>query len=667
MLSLSSLPSPGAERRRQQREAGLMPGSRVLPSSGVAFEPTSTARLDETMRELGAFSPHVRSAMETAHEHATAVEALAARLRAQMAVPLPRVWAPVDGSPSQCEPKSPGATHDYPSGRVGGGTVDDAAFVAAAEEAVRQLRVNVAGPLERWLDALDVAAARLESVERARLGFDAARREADERFAADERRAHLAFAALRDPTAAAAAVAATTGGGLGFEEASSDQYGRGLLGRRRRGGGGLFTSSHANPAAGAAALFGSGGLAGGGAASSAVAPVSARGALFVETAQAAELEETALRRAQHERALQAIRASYEEQERLAFEMLSGLARDTARLKSYYCASLLSAMHGCQRLALSLGAAKVPLPGFAPPGGAAASSADYGRIGSIEKDVLAASPLARELAQGRLPPTAAEAGAGVPAQAPSTAAGVTAAAAPTAAWPVVVRRAVATPMAVGADTTLEARARVVAPPRTKAAMTTTMGAGEGGGGFGGGGGFRAEEEAERVMAMTTPEPAAPVPAAPRRFSEAGGVRGAAAAEGMGETSASPAAAALLQRRPMAAAVQEEGEAMLEAAATTMAAPTTTTTMAAPEATTTAAAPTTEAATAPVAAQMQEQLQPQHEEEEFMEARSRTWTPASSLMGGLETAGGAVGEGGVGAGAAAPATTAVRELAGGGTVA
>jgi len=448
----------------------MEPGSRTLPSSGVAFEPTSTARLEETMRELSEFAPHVKTARDGALAHAAALEAHAARLHAAMSVPLPRVWSPVAGSPSQCEPGKPAQTHDYTSGRVGGGTVDERAFAAAAAEVPRQLRVAVAAPLERWLDALDVAAARLRSVERARLGLDGARRQAEEAFARDEAKAHAAFAALRDPTAAAVGASGGGGGdsGLGAgvfgggaaAAAGDSQYGRGFFGRRRArrahgaGGGG----------GGALDLF-SGSGASASAVSAAVGPSSLRGALFVEQARAAELEEAALRRAQHERALGAIRASFEEQERLAFEMLGGLARDTARLKTYLAAALLAAMHGSQRLALSLGAAKLPLPGGggpAPGGGGGGVAAEYGRIGPVDDELLAASPLARELARGRLPPSAAEAEVG--AAGAATAGG----AAPGAArrpWPVVVRRAVATPMAVGADTMLQGRAPVPQPTAT----------------------------------------------------------------------------------------------------------------------------------------------------------------------------------------------------------
>jgi hypothetical protein len=662
MLSLTSLPSPNAERRRQQRDAALVPGSRPLPASGVAFEPTSTARLDETMRELVAFSPHVRAAMAAALEHAAALEAAAARLRAQMAVPLPRVWAPVDGSPSQCEPRSPRATHDYPSGRVGGGSVDDAALAAAADAAGRQLRHAVAGPLERWLDALDVASARLESVERARLGLDAARREAEARFAEDERRAHAAFAALRDPTAATAAAgmaaepggggAAGGGGGGRFFGAATDvvpeQYGRGLLGRRRRHDG----SSDLGPGgAAAAALFGggSGAAAGsGGAAAAAVGPsaASARGALFLEQARTAELEEAALRRAQHERALQAIRASYEEQERLAFEMLSGLARDSARLKAYYLCSLLSAMVGCQRLALALGPAKLPLPGSsaAPSAGAdggagaAAASDAYGRIGSVERDVLAASPLARELARGVLPPTRAEAVAGGGGRAPAPSFGAPAAAA--APLRVVVRRAVATPMAVGADTTLEGRAPVPPPPPTTAAKTAAAAKAAAG-------------PPPATSAVVAPTPGPPPVAAAAVSRPTPGFSPAEAQVGGGAVPASAAAASLL--RPMAGGAlheeeeeeEEEQPRQVEVGAVPAAA-----------AATSVAATTTPLA-APFSPPPVREEQQQHEgvgegeEEEFAEARSRPWTRASSVDSG-------------GGGAA---TAAVRETmaAGGGGVA
>lgn len=430
----------------------------MLPASGTPFEPTSTARLDEIMYELQQFAPHVRAAHSAALQQADSFDALAARLRAAMSIPLPRVWSPVEGSASQCEPKKPEHTHDFCSGRVGGGAsvVDDAAAVAAAVETSHQLRSCVAAPLERWLDALDVASARLDSVERARLGLDAARREAEERFAQDEQRAHAAFAALRDPTAAAAAVAAMAPA-VDQSSSSSSQYGRGIFGRHRHRGqhglfggggghhlGGLF-SGHDNttiPAHAAVAAIAPTVTP----ASAAVGTASARGALFIEQARAAEVEEASLRRAQLQRALAAVRASYEEQEGLAFAMLRGLAIDSARLKAYYAATLLAVMHGCQRLALALGPAKLPLPGYERGRGASGEEAAYGRIGGVEADVLSASPLAKELARGRLPPSELEAGAGVGGGAATR-----------GAWPVVVRRAVATPMAVGADSELEARA------------------------------------------------------------------------------------------------------------------------------------------------------------------------------------------------------------------
>jgi hypothetical protein len=556
----SSSASTRRERRHQQREASALPGARLLPSSGAPFLPTSTARLDATAQELGTFASSVRCAHLAALSQADSLNALAARLRAAMAVPLPRVWAPVDGSPSMTEPKAPQATHDFCSGRVGGGSsvVDEAAALAAAAEASHQLRACVAGPLERWLDALDVASARLESVERARLGLDAARREAEERFAQDEVRAHQAFAALRDPTAAAAAAGGGGGGGggggaFGAEPpASSSQYGSGLFGGRRRRQGGLFGGG------GIGGIGNNGGLFSSAhdtntitPASAAVGPASARGALFVEQARAAELEEASLRRAQLDRALAAVRASYEEQEGLAFAMLRGLAVDSARLKSYYAAALLTAMHACQRLALALGPAKLPLPGFddgeSAGGGTGvgaaepppSSSSSYGRIGGVEAQVLEAAPLARELARGRLPPSELEAGGGG-----------RAAAAAGAAWPVVVRRAVATPMAVGADSALEAREPFGGGGGIAVEAAALPPFGGGGGSFAAGG-APPPLTAATGGAATTVSTTATTPA-----SAAGAALLASAVAGMGTTTTKRPAAAMVAPPPLKQQQQQQ---------------------------------------------------------------------------------------------------------------
>lgn len=63
------------------------------------------------------------------------------------------------------------------------------------------------------------------------------------------------------------------------------------------------------------------------------------------------------------RKLDVARTTYEEQERLVWEQLSGLVRDAAWLKSYVAGAILVVKESLQGAAAGLGESKQPLPGF----------------------------------------------------------------------------------------------------------------------------------------------------------------------------------------------------------------------------------------------------------------------------------------------------------------
>lgn len=74
-------------------------------------------------------------------------------------------------------------------------------------------------------------------------------------------------------------------------------------------------------------------------------------------------EDANMRITYQQRKLDAIRASYEEQERLVYEQLSGLCRDAAWLKSYIASSLIISKEALQTVVVTMGPTKQPLPSF----------------------------------------------------------------------------------------------------------------------------------------------------------------------------------------------------------------------------------------------------------------------------------------------------------------
>lgn len=84
----------------------------------------------------------------------------------------------------------------------------------------------------------------------------------------------------------------------------------------------------------------------------------------VEFAAARRGEDVSRDTALYNRKLQVAQSTFEEQERLVWEQLSGLVRDGAWLKSYVASSLLVVKESLQGVAAGLGPTKQPLPGFA---------------------------------------------------------------------------------------------------------------------------------------------------------------------------------------------------------------------------------------------------------------------------------------------------------------
>jgi hypothetical protein len=106
-----------------------------------------------------------------------------------------------------------------------------------------------------------------------------------------------------------------------------------------------------------------------------------------------------------ERQLRAIVESYEDQERLVWEQLSGLVTDAAWLESYAAATMIKAKEAMQGVAVALGPSKQPLPAYRPKPGMS-SSVPYGEVGANIKLIKQMSPRALELASGALPRGAA---------------------------------------------------------------------------------------------------------------------------------------------------------------------------------------------------------------------------------------------------------------------
>uniref|UniRef100_A0A383VT62 BAR domain-containing protein n=1 Tax=Tetradesmus obliquus TaxID=3088 RepID=A0A383VT62_TETOB len=107
-----------------------------------------------------------------------------------------------------------------------------------------------------------------------------------------------------------------------------------------------------------------------------------------------------------ERQLRALLESYEDQERLVWEQLSGLVTDAAWLESYAAATMLKVKEAFQGVAMALGASKQPLPAYRAGAYAhAAASTSVGRYGDIGEHtglIAQMSPRAVELARGGAP-------------------------------------------------------------------------------------------------------------------------------------------------------------------------------------------------------------------------------------------------------------------------
>ncbi|KAF8056124.1 zntD [Scenedesmus sp. PABB004] len=415
-------------------------------SRDKTFTPTPNTRNPPMLEEAQAFAEQLRAFEHAVRDYHRRVSR---SLRAQLpllAASLPRVWAAVhdEAGPGLAEPVRPPISHGHPS--MVGGAYDGAAAHAHIERFDAAVD-NVLSALRRWHEGLAVARVRRGAA----AGGGPCHRTRQPRGAA--RPAPAAHAPTPAPAPPPCSAPAPAPPAPGHQERmkSLERLRREVDGARRK---------HERTLGKAEARLRRAYGAGGGSSSSSSDDdddAGAYGGRRGVVPRGKALEDYQRLALHTERQLRAVLESYEDQERLVWEQLSGLVVDGSWLESYAAAVMAGPRargadargrprHAAARqgVALALGPSKAPLPAFrsgpyAAAAGGGGRAQHYGAVGDHTAVLSQMSPRALELARGAAPRGAAVL--------PYT--------------PLRARRGLATPLLVGAAAPSGAAARALA--------------------------------------------------------------------------------------------------------------------------------------------------------------------------------------------------------------
>ncbi|KAG1679233.1 hypothetical protein FOA52_009262 [Chlamydomonas sp. UWO 241] len=242
---------------------------------------------------------------------------------------LPRVWSAPEGHPGQCEPGRSPLSTNHPT-RVGGDC--DIDMLVESRLILRKRIEGIVRPIDHWLASLGVVRTRMAKLASLKLTVDARRRTIIRNFQDT----------LED-----------------MERQRSTSEGE---------GGADSAASHATWAGNE--------------------DVSAPGMGGGPPPASELLDSSKQMTAQHkQRKLDAVTATYKEQEALVHEQLSGLVVDSAYFKSYMAASMLVIKEALQSSLCGLGPCHLPLPGYSLE---ASGVTSYGTVDIVD-NMIAAVP------------------------------------------------------------------------------------------------------------------------------------------------------------------------------------------------------------------------------------------------------------------------------------
>ncbi|KAG2495185.1 hypothetical protein HYH03_006791 [Edaphochlamys debaryana] len=298
------------------------------------FKPTPNLRNPAMLHEAEDFAVHMTQFRTNLKRYQAAVQVFLRSLPQVARGNLPRVWERVEGG--LCEPLRPNVSHDHPT-RVGG-TYDDGLLRDARDILDAQVGHDVLRPIDRWLESLAVARTRMRKLEGLRLDVDARRRRVHRRY----------MRALARMERRGAPGGSGTMGVHGSEVGGPSRRARSAgPGHRRRAMTDDETSSVSSSSDEEEYELRYG-------------PEGAG----VEDVRAVRGQEDFIRSAlYYQRKLDAVQSSYQEQEELVWQHLSGLVRDAAWLKAFVAGALLDIKEALQASAVALGPCKLPLPAF----------------------------------------------------------------------------------------------------------------------------------------------------------------------------------------------------------------------------------------------------------------------------------------------------------------
>ncbi|MEW5300709.1 MAG: hypothetical protein WDW36_003619 [Sanguina aurantia] len=285
------------------------------------FTPTPNVRNPAMLEEAEAFSKHMLGFKRSLRIYQVEVAGFLKVLPVINKGNLPRVWEKVEGG--LCEPIRPSVSHDHPI-RIGG-DFDPILLRDTRDIVDRRIENDIIRPIDRWLEGIAVVKDRMSKLDRLRLDVDARRRRMMVQYKRSLRRLERhAGINPNDPDNLGAVESRSTSRiGTPYDPLSSSDEDEHTPGAQRT-------------------------------------------------------REDVVREAlYYQRKLEAVQASYNEQEQLVWEQLAGLVRDAAWLKSYMAGAFLVVKEALQAAAVALGPCKQPLPGY---GLEVSSANEYGAMG-----------------------------------------------------------------------------------------------------------------------------------------------------------------------------------------------------------------------------------------------------------------------------------------------
>ncbi|MEW5313821.1 MAG: hypothetical protein WDW38_005358 [Sanguina aurantia] len=299
------------------------------------FTPTPNVRNPAMLEEAEAFSKHMLGFKRSLRIYQVEMAGFLKMLPVINKGNLPRVWEKVEGG--LCEPIRPSVSHDHPI-RIGG-DFDPILLRDTRDIVDRRIENDIIRPIDRWLEGIAVVKDRMSKLDRLRLDVDARRRRMMVQYKRSLRRLERHAGINPDDPDNLGAVESRSTSRIGtpYDPLSSSDEDEHTPGAQRT-------------------------------------------------------REDVVREAlYYQRKLEAVQASYNEQEQLVWEQLAGLVRDAAWLKSYMAGAFLVVKEALQAAAVALGPCKQPLPGY---GLEVSSANEYGAMGE-NGSLIASVPSAAE--------------------------------------------------------------------------------------------------------------------------------------------------------------------------------------------------------------------------------------------------------------------------------